>query len=67
MPFYKVPSERLQYATVFGYKILHEDDNRMIVENHTGMIVVKKDNPKLWFDDAEDAMQFGADAVIPGL
>lgn len=67
MAFYRVSADRLQYVSVFGYKILHEDDNLMLLENHSGSILVDKNNPTLWFDEIEDAMQFGAAAIIPGL
>lgn len=64
MPWCQVPVERLQYLTLFGYDILSEDDGFIWAHGPKGRTCIDKSKPVVWFEDAADAGQAGATAVL---
>lgn len=65
MAFHKIPSKNLGNLSLFGFQIIEEDDDLILVEDREGEeVVVYKKDPWIWFDDPEDAMQLGSTGII---
>lgn len=66
MPYCEVPIEALDRLTLFGFQVLEDDGDFMLVVGDKGRMIVDKSKPFLWFDDIEDAVQIGATAIVQG-
>jgi len=64
MPWCQIPFEKIKQITLFGYDILNEDNEFIWVHGPLGRTCIDKAKPVVWFDDAGDAAQAGATAIL---
>ena len=67
MPSVKIPPDALTRLKIFGYQKVGEDAVHIFYESQDSYVVVRKDDPWIWFEDINDAIQLGAEAIIVGV
>ena len=64
MVWAKIPPEKLEHASLFGYDLIEEGDKYNSYYNPQGKITfVEKAAPKLWFEDIGEAIQMGSEGI----
>jgi hypothetical protein len=66
MPFARIPSERLPDLPLFGIDFILDDGKFAWYHGAKGRIRVEKASPIVYFEEASDAQQCGATAIIIG-
>ena len=64
MPWAKIPRENLDHISLFGYTFIQDDGEYAWYSGPSGRIRIEKEVPKFWFEDAADAQQAGATAIL---
>jgi hypothetical protein len=66
MPWARIPPDRLVDLPLFGIDVLHEDEDFVWMTGgpNGGRQSIRKVAPRVWFDDAADAHQAGATAIM---
>ncbi len=66
MPYARIPRERLADLSLFGIDFLLDEGTFAWYRGAKGRMRVEKDSPIVFFEDAGDAHQCGATAIIIG-
>jgi hypothetical protein len=66
MPYARIPPERLPDLPLFGIDFLLDDGQFAWYRGEKGRIRVEKASPIVFFEEAGDAHQCGATAIIIG-
>lgn len=66
MPFFEIPPEKIEHLPLFGYDLIHDDDEYAWYTCPRGRLRVSKRRPFVWAEDDTDAIQLGAIGVVLG-
>lgn len=66
MPWVQIPPDSIKHLPLFGYDIIAEDDSFLWVSSPFGRMRIEKDDPRVFVDDINDAIQLGAKAIQLG-
>ncbi len=64
MPYCSIPTEKLEFLSLFGFRVIGENDDFYFIIDSRGDAIVDKKKPFIWFDDVADAMQMGAESIM---
>lgn len=65
MPYARIPPDKLDQLPMFGIEFLREDGNILWFQGPGDVVqAVDRLNPRVWFEDAGEAHQAGAQGIL---
>lgn len=64
MPWARIPPDRLDLLPAFGIDVIKEEQDFVWFRGPSGRMRVSKKNPRVFFEDINDAIQAGAKAIL---
>lgn len=64
MPWVQIDSENINRLSILGYDKVAEDDCFWWFATPHGRLAVEKADPRIYFEDVNDALQFNPRAVM---